>query len=202
MILLIHRSVGRQLLDACSELRSNVDDIDINKAELTTKLGEVRTLPLPVKDTEPEDLIKLVNHLASEHIFQNYTHVALKSCYSSLSLRAEAVSLNLSTWEAIITRVAEIGLIPIVVTPPPRRPSTSLAARHQNDVEFVAQLVSLAVKHGVPHFDLHGILADDPGYLKKQYRRRLPVDGHPNLNGAEVAGKMLARYLSDVLDPA
>jgi len=196
-VLFIHRSVGRQMLDASPELRELVDDLDINKQKMRQK-GDLNKISLTSCDTHAKDLVSIIQDLAALDLIASYDWIVLKSCYSVLNMTSGAVDEELARWKDVMKLCGSLGKHCVVLTPPPRQTLTTLRSRHANDLTFVSRLLEMCRGFAASSFDLHGFLSGDDGYLSAEYRRRLPFDSHPNRSGAEAAASALSAFLADL----
>ncbi|MCW2981305.1 MAG: hypothetical protein JWO14_3032 [Solirubrobacterales bacterium] len=219
-ILFLHHSVGRYLIRD-GELRRRLSalrvddrplvlwDHDYNQRGIHDGEGRPlgRAFPLPGDDTDPPGLLNLfagedeAARLARRQAL-DFEVVMLKSCYPNSAIRSETELARIKeVYRRLLTALADHPDNQfLLLTSPPLVP-----LRTNRRQSRCARRLSIWLVRGVdlpPNvavFDLFDRLAipERTGAradrLRKRYRRRLPVDSHPNVRaGEEVAADLLA----------
>lgn len=219
-MLFLHHSVGRQLLRdgrirdrllemAPSGVRLLLDDHDYNKLGLHEADGAPsgRAFPLPHDDTDPPALARLFAGVDPEVVSAReqilaYDVVAMKSCYPNSAIRSDADGGSLrEIYRALLSSLAEIDREFVLVTSPPLVPlrtTDAQAARARSVATWLASGTRLP--DNVTVFDLFDRLAapadPDADRLRRELRRRLPIDAHPNSRAGEEIGPAFANALT------
>lgn len=199
-VLFIHRSVGRNLLKyghIHQLLKPYAPDIsfsdyDHNSGILSTasthqKLNYV----FPGRNTYPHNLASLLSEPtdATRPILDwisTYDAVLLKSCYPTTKIKSDAgleqLKQNYLSIAAYFNKSGQkLGLL----TPPPMRPGLTKPEWAYRARRLAAWLLSTDFGETVTVFDLFDLLAvaegsEDANTLRKDYRRFLFYDAHPN----------------------
>ena len=188
----IHRSVGNNLLKdgdlrnivlkVCAETGIDIDFKDINNN--TTK-------GIPGDDTTPKDYaVYFKEHACDEDI------VIIKSCYPNNTIDSDATLQQLKETYLEIAKsylAKSKGKLLIMTTPPLRPIRTN--SEHAKRAQTLAKWLSVqSFGKRVSVFDFYALLADDSGVLRKEYRRLLPWDNHPNnIASQSIAPKLASR---------
>jgi hypothetical protein len=221
-ILFIHHSVGRYLIRdgalrqrlaaiaAAGSPLLELWDHDYNKRGLTDGSGRSlgRAFPLPDDSTDPPALLKLFEsedsaaRLAREQVL-DFDLVAMKSCYPNSGIDSDA---ELARNQDIYRRLLEsLAVLPrnqfLLLTSPPLVPLRSHRAEGRRARRLAIWLSEeVELPPNVSVFDLFDRLAAPDGpradRLRRRYRRRLPIDAHPNVRaGEEVAPALVESFV-------
>lgn len=221
-ILFIHHSVGRYLIRD-GELRQRLSplraddrplalwDHDYNQRGLHDGEGRPleRAFPLPDDDTDPLGLLNLFAgeeedaRLARRQAL-DFEVVMLKSCYPNSAIGSDAeLGRVKEVYRRLLTALADHpdNQFLLLTSPPlvPLRTNRGESRRARKLSTWLFRGVDLPPNVAV--FDLFDRLAipERAGAradrLRKRYRRRLPVDSHPNVR----AGEELAPGLVDAI---
>ena len=217
-ILFVHHSVGRYIIQQ-GRLREllcafRVDgrsvelwDHDYNKFGLSdgegNRLG--RSFPVPNDNTDPDGLRELFRAAQSDPQLETalapYQVVMAKSCYPNNAIKSDAQLASLQeTYRDLFSEWQSRGSQSFVLlTSPPLVPLRTTRAQAARAIRIADWLVSTERPSNCTVFDLFGMLADGRGMLKREYRRRLPIDAHPNEAACIVAAEALSEHLATVL---
>jgi hypothetical protein len=214
-VLFVHRSVGRQVVDAYRSTRDDrgdvgVWDFDANRCETRDLNGESdATAPILISngDTEPSGLRAFFEYASADaevaSFLRGFDIVAFKSCYSASSIKDDAQLEGFKRSYAEIgklVRAISHSLVMVIISPPPRRPLLTTAAEVDRAMRFSLWLEELARSDGkAVFFDLHRVLAER-GVLRRSYRRWMPFDQHPNDIGAAAGGLAFASAIDRAID--
>lgn len=216
-VIFLHHSVGRYLIRD-GGLRARLADgspplelwdHDYNTLGLSDASGTSvgRAFPLPGDDTDPPALLGLFTAndavtLAARRQVLEFDVVAMKSCYPNSAIGDDAQLASLrSTYQALISALATISgrQFVLLTSPPliPLRTNSSQGRRARALADWLADTAASGPAN-VRVLDLFDRLAEpmdaaQANRLRRYYRRRLPVDSHPNRRaGREVAESIVA----------
>ena len=132
--------------------------------------------------------------------------IAFKNCYPTTRIKSDKQLIdNISEFTKIRDSIEKFPKNTfILVTPPPARRETTNASQALRARQMVSVLNSLMFSHGIKNlhiFDLFNFLADQDGYLKKEYCRLLPWDSHPNRLANTTVAPVFAAYLAKIAHP-
>lgn len=223
-IVLVHQSVGRQLLvdgDVRGRLRAILpEDVraelwshDFNRRGLTGPDGASvgRRLPVPDDDTDPGGLLRIfTSHddaaRRTRRQLLEFDVIATKSSFVNSAIRSDAQLSELADrYRSLIAAWRELSptRFLLITTPPlvPSRTDPAQARRAQRLSRWLAAGGGGAVGN-VSVFDLFSRLAalhgPHAGMLTPGYRRLIPIDAHPNARAAQDVAGPLARALASV----
>lgn len=211
--LFIHRSVGLQML-AAAEVRAQLPDIDFSDLYANDNImsgpdGRPAATPLDMSsgNTNPDGLAAFFREVSGSpekrKALEAFDLVALKSCYSASSITSDAqLSSYQDYYEGLISEYISSHRDQqfVILSPPPRRPLLTGAAAAARARSFSRWLRDFASERSnCSYFDLFDLLADDRNHLSRRFRRALPIDQHPNAEGALEAGNHLAASIRSVL---
>lgn len=204
-LLFIHRSVGHHLLEQ-GRLRDHLsaelqlDDYDNNLGILTRNDGTTTTegINMPGNNTNPDNLVAFFRQWPS--VLDNYDTVMIKSCYPNSHVKSEQQLQSIKVqYQAIFEAFVAHRKQLILLTTPPLRPLLTSQTEAKLASELAYWLAASAAKMGVRVFDLHHTYAEmsgkHQGMLKREYRRLLPWDTHPNRIAHEAIAPQLARFI-------
>jgi len=204
-ILFIHRSVGHHLLEQ-GRLRDHLDaevqldDYDNNLGILTRSDGTTATdgISMPGNNTNPDNLAAFFQQWPS--VLDSYDTIMIKSCYPNSHIKNEEQLEEIKVlYRAIFDAFATHQKQLIVLTTPPLRPLLTNQKEAKLASELAYWLVASAAKEGVRVSDLHHTYAETTGrhqgMLKREYRRLLPWDTHPNRTAHAAIAPQLARFV-------
>lgn len=189
-ILFIHRSVGHHLIEQGS-LRQlmaakgfDFDDYDNNDGILTQANDHTSadSLSVPGGNTNPENLDQLFKEWPSA--LDTYDLIAIKSCYPNSHIKSEAELGRIkNTYSSIVESFSKHSKKLLIITSPPLRPLFT----NKNEASLASVLADwLATLNSdlVTVFDFHRLLSEPTGrhkgMLRREYRRLMPFDNHPN----------------------
>jgi hypothetical protein len=216
-ILFIHHSVGRYLLrdGAIRDRLRSLDpalvlwDHDYNKVGLTGPDGAPASgaFPVPGDNTDPDGFLRLfagadneARHARARAL--EFDVVALKSCYPNSAIGSDEELQEIKdTYRSLVRSLTELhGVEFVLLTSPPLAPlrtSAAQARRARSLATWLAETTAETAALNVTVLDLFDLLADrDDHRLRKEYRRLLPVDSHPNRRAGQEVGDALAATLA------
>ncbi len=89
----------------------------------------------------------------------------------------------------------------ILLTPPPERKETTTKGNAKRAKKLISILTSdnfIKDTDNLYVFDFYKLLADEDGYLKKEYTKLFVKDSHPNKKANEIIAPVFAEYLVEV----
>jgi hypothetical protein len=189
-ILFIHRSVGHHLIEQ-GNLRQlmadkgfDFDDYDNNDGLLTQSGGTAssQSLRVPGDNTNPENLDQLFKEWPSA--LDAYDLIAIKSCYPNSHIKSEAELERIkNTYSSIVESFSKHSKKLLIITSPPLRPLFT----NKNEASLASVLadwLTTLKSDQVTVFDFHRLLSEPTGrhkgMLRREYRRLMPFDNHPN----------------------
>lgn len=200
-IIFFHRSVGHNLIQD-GKLRGLIrdtgkftfSDYDQNIDLLTDMDGKQQKMEFlfPGGNTRPEDLSVIFSdsvpsqHKPIQDEALRYDVIAIKSCYPNSNIgSSEELEKIKQHYKTICEFFTKYDKELVILTSPPLAP---LMTKHDNAVrarELANWLASADFGNNIKVFDFFKLLAaspdsKQPNMLKKEYRRWLPVDSHPN----------------------
>lgn len=216
--LFIHRSVGQNLIDD-GTLRSliqqqsldiELDDYNQNTDTLTTNTSSQKAgLDFPDNDTKPSSLAAIFGS-ADKNAFRpilelvaRYDIVMVKSCYPNSDIKnTDELRALQESYQTIMKFFASSNQRLIIMTSPPLRPwrtSSVNAARARTLNNWLAETVPA---RNIRVFDFFDLLANPTEHrqantLRKQYRRILFLDNHPNKKASKMAAVKFVDFLRD-----
>ena len=218
--LFIHRSVGRNLIADGHIYRLvreagasfNLSDYDQNTHLLQNAQGTRQiNWKLPGNNTKPSDFAELFSFEKQQandptllEILQ-YNIVIIKSCYPNSNLKSkEELALVQAAYQKIANffEVQKSKKLIILTTPPliPFKTNSENAARAR---QLATWLAGGTLARNVYVFDLFDQLAAAPNekeahMLRKEFRRWLPFDAHPNAKASEIIAPKFVDFLQTV----
>lgn len=215
-LLFIHRSVGRNLIKD-GELRKlfaahsiNFSDYDQNIDTLTNNEGEKQpcNFQFPLDDTKPLSYAQIFTNTPdkSAEIIRDFalTHdvVVIKSCYPNNNIKSEK---ELETLKENYRLIATFfNQYPnkefFILTSPPLAPMMTTKKSANYARSLADWLATTELGRNVHVFNFYSLLADEKTHcLKRQCRRLLPFDSHPNKKAsAEIAPKFVEFLVSNI----
>jgi len=135
----------------------------------------------------------------------NYDLIAFKNCYPTTRIQSDQqLEEDINYYDQIAVSIKKYpNKIFILLTPPPARKETTNYSQAQRALKLVAKLNSKVFSNKTPNlkiFDFFGLLADNNGFLKKEYTRLLPWDSHPNKIANEKIAPIFARFITDLVN--
>lgn len=215
----LHHSVGEGLLNE-GGLRNQLLDMGIlvKSATYGDEIGEDTDMNHWVTKFEEHmnDIFAFSSH-GNQYRSDGQTNdvVMFKSCFPNSGIVADgdmpgdptSPERTLANYKATFeTLKSEMAKYPnklfVYLTAPPQVPEVTTADRAQrarqfNDwllKEFVAEYRDETGQDNFYVFDLFGVLADNNGYLKAEYRVPKEGDCHPNKKGSEAASAALMQF--------
>lgn len=214
-VLFIHRSVGRNLirdgrvyeLVKPYEKHLTFSDYDHNTGVLTAtatrqKLGHI----FPGRNTYPSDLARLFGAPTAEtqpilDWIGSYDTIVLKSCYPTTKIKSdEALEELKQNYQAVAVYFHATGQQLGLLTPPPMKPRLTAPEWASRAWQLSAWLVSTDFGNNIKVFDLFDALSakeneSDANTLRKDYRRLLFFDAHPNRKASRAIAPQFVNFL-------
>jgi len=204
--LFIHRSVGHHLIEQ-GDIRNllknqniEFDDYDNNLGILTDSGGDTHygVIVMPGNNTNPDNLAQFFTEWPD--VLNNYNLIIIKSCYPNSHIKSEE-QLNMikGSYAAIFKSFKQHNKKLFILTSPPLRPLFTNKMEAQLSSDIAHWLVSFS-SDVIRVFDFHHLLSESKGrhksMLKKEYRRLLPFDNHPNQKAHQFIGPKLVEMIS------
>ena len=206
-VLFIHRSVGHNLIiqgKLRELLRAQdvaLDDYDNNTGVFTNADHTIfeRAIAIPGNNTNPDNLAQYFT--GWDDLLDRYDSIIIKSCYPNSHIKNEAQLVAMQrAYSAIIDSFTLRQKQLIVLTSPPLRPLLT----NRREAEFTGKLSECllgSVSVYVSVLDFHALLAEPSGrhkgMLRKEYRRLLPFDNHPNAKANIEVAPLVANFIRD-----
>lgn len=134
-----------------------------------------------------------------------YDIIAFKNCYPTTRIATdEQLEENIKYYKIIRDSLKKYPNKKFIVfTPPPAREETTntkQATWAKKLVNFLNSNEFTSDSKNIYIFDFFTLLADENGYLKKEYTRLLPSDSHPNKRANVTIAPIFAKYLVEVVN--
>lgn len=133
-----------------------------------------------------------------------YDVVLFKNCFPTTEIKSDA---QLAEYKNYYTQIKENlskyqnKKFIILTSPPLRRELTKpeYAARAENLNNWLVSVEFTQNSGNIFVFDFFGLLADEAGYLKKEYSSIIPIDSHPNEKANHEIAPALAKFLVKII---
>jgi hypothetical protein len=214
-VLFIHRSVGSYLLrdGSVRKLLADrkpdfaLDDYFQNLDVLTDSKGKKTKsgFTFPGGDTKPEDYARIfTNNVPSEYKpirdrALKYDAVVIKSCYPNNDIKndrqLETIKRHYISIASFFKKYTDKQLI--ILTSPPLTPLMTNPNRARRARQLADWLCGTDLGSNVSVFNFYDLLADPKAnWLRRAYRRKLPVDSHPNSRADQEIAPKFINFLS------
>ncbi len=135
----------------------------------------------------------------------DYDVIAFKNCYPTTRISTdEQLEEDIKYYKIIRDNLKKYSNKKFIVfTPPPARKKTTnmeQATRAKKLVDFLNSKVFIGNSKNIYVFDFYNLLADENGYLKKEFNRLLPWDSHPNKKANLDISPFFASYMANVIN--
>lgn len=213
-IIFIHRSVGHNLIHDGNlhKLISDTgkfifSDYDQNSDILTDSNSKQQNMGFvfPGSNTRPQDF----SVIFSDNVPKEYKSiqdealrhdvVIVKSCYPNSNIQSnEELEMIKRHYQSVCDFFAKSNKKLVVLTSPPLTPVMTKSDRANRARQLADWLMSSKFGDNIKVFDFFSLLATPKdrkhsNTLKKEYRRWLPFDSHPNVQASkEIAPKLVA----------
>lgn len=208
--LFIHRSVGHNLIiegQLRELLRTNnvaLDDYDNNNGTLTKADSSItmNVITIPGNNTNPDNLASFFMNWTQT--LDGYDLIIIKSCYpnSHIKDKNESESIKRSyqkVLDAFMTHQKQL----ILLTSPPLRPLFT-NKREANFVRTLNEWLLSSSGKNIHVLDFHALLAEPngrhKGMLRRDYRRLLPFDNHPNKKANREVAPLVANFIASLVN--
>ncbi len=182
-VLFIHRSVGQNLLDD-GHLANDIEQLSKN-TNLVVTFKDVNNnvnKDIPGENTRPVDYLEYFKkHTFSEDL------VVIKSCYPNNAIKSDQdlTELKRTYKELVGAFLGRSSSKLLIMTTPPLRPIRTTIAQASRARLLATWLSSQNFGKRVMVFNFYDVLAEpssarNANTLRKEYRRLLPWDNHPN----------------------
>ncbi|MDB5170955.1 MAG: hypothetical protein JWO35_649 [Candidatus Saccharibacteria bacterium] len=217
-VLFIHRSVGHNLIHdgnvynliadsgkdfAFSDYDHNVDTLTNNKGE-QHKLGFV----FPGGNTTPADYAEVFSgdvhdsFKPIQNMALSYDVIAIKSCYPNSNIQSDELLEAIKQYYKSIAQffVERPDKQLVIITSPPLTPLMTKASAAQRARLLANWLMEADFGENVSVFNFFDLLAAPSGKrhsnrLRKDYRRWLPVNSHPNAKASQSIAPLFVEHL-------
>ncbi|MDB5165074.1 MAG: hypothetical protein JWL89_700 [Candidatus Saccharibacteria bacterium] len=219
--LFVHRSVGHNLiadggvyeLVKAADPQLELNDYDQNTDTLTDSQGQQKQLGFifPDGNTKPEDYAQIFSDQVESayrpilDLAMGYDTIVIKSCYPNSNIKTdeelEAVKSYYQAIAAFFKSRSSKQLL--ILTSPPLTPLMTNQKAAARARQLATWLASIDLGDNVRVFNLFDLLAAPEGErqanrLRKNYRRWLPVDSHPNPKASQEIAPLLAEFIRTV----
>lgn len=211
-VIFIHRSVGENLIKdggAYRLLDGHSDklyfcDFNQNTGVLRDNSGAKKTAyDMPGGDTHPSNYAELFSERYSsdfKDFVMSHDTVVIKSCYPNSNIKDDAeldkIKREYTAIAGFFVDKPEKRLI--IMTSPPLRPTSTTSANAARAGRLADWLNSTELPKNVSIFDFFHLLANSDNYLKKEYRRLIWLDNHPNRKASKDVVRNLIEHVRTV----
>lgn len=186
-----------------------LSDYNQNTDVLTSSNGEKREMGFifPGNNTRPQDLSSIFSENASKQYKSiqgealRYDIVAIKSCYPNSNIASdEEFEIIKQRYVAICNFFTKQNKTLIILTSPPLTPLMTKPDKAKRARELSDWLANTDFGANVKVFNLFDLLAApsderQANMLKKEYRRWLPTDSHPNVRSSKEIAPQFVKFL-------
>lgn len=214
-ILFIHRSVGNNLINdsdfykllEAQGANFEFSDYDNNTGILRDGKGSKKLgLMFPNDNTKPSDYAELFSEQGKENyselfnLVMSYGVIAIKSCYPNSNIKSDKELENVKDSYRKITQffAGHPNKKLIILTSPPLRPFATSTKNADRARQLADWLSSESFGSIVSVFNFFDLLASDKNVLKREYRKLVPFDNHPNKKAATVIAPKLLAILANI----
>ncbi len=173
-------------------------DFNQNTGALRDDSGTKKTsYDMPGGDTHPSNYAELFSDgYTSEFkdFVMSHDVVVVKSCYPNSNIKndtqLEKIKREYDTIAGFFGDNPEKKLV--IMTSPPLRPTSTTSANAARARQLADWLKNTEFPKNVSIFDFFHLLASSDNYLKREYRRLIWLDNHPNQKASkDIAGNLL-----------
>lgn len=195
-IFFLHRSVGDNLIidGNLHELLKSKDiefsDFNQNTQILRDSGGSRKTnLQMPGSDTHPKNYAELFSDENSSELLYlalSFDFVLIKSCYPNSNIKSDDELRQIKQYyQSIFDFFKSRRKKLVLLTSPPLRPTSTSKENAARAKQLASWLTNANFGSSISIFDFFNLLSDNDGYLKKEYRRLIWLDNHPNKKASE-----------------
>lgn len=155
---------------------------------------------MPGSDTHPSNYTELFSDgYTSEFkdFVMSHDVVVIKSCYPNSDIKDDTELAKIK--KEYTTIAGFFGDRPekklIIMTSPPLRPTSTTSANAARAGQLVDWLKSTELAKNVSVFDFFHLLSGSDNYLKKEYRRFIWLDNHPNKKASDRIAQKWLKYV-------
>lgn len=204
--LFIHRSVGHNLIvegnlpELLGKHGIELDDYDNNSGTLTKANGSAlsNAITIPGNNTNPDNLEQYF--INWDTILDNYDLIIIKSCYPNSHIKnGDQLKKIQESYQTIFEVFKAHRKQLILLTSPPLRPLFT----NQQEATLIGKLDEWLVGNEATYvrvLDFHALLANSRGkhrsMLRREYRRWLPFDNHPNKKANQQIAPLVAEFIA------
>ncbi|MGB3023609.1 MAG: hypothetical protein WBB39_02270 [Candidatus Saccharimonadales bacterium] len=215
-ILFLHRSVGENLIKdgkmyelIATHGDDELSDFNQNTSVLRDADGSRKTdMVMPGGNTTPRDFAALFRddyHSPLKDLTMEFDAIVIKSCYPNSNIKSSAELHEVQNYYRSIaqylTQHADKKLI--ILTSPPLIPLLTNRANATRARELAYWLAHTEFGENVSIFNLFDELANNSGtqanMLRREYRRILPFDAHPNKLASQTIAPKLIQFIVETL---
>jgi hypothetical protein len=143
------------------------------------------TYEMPGGNTHPSnyaDLFSAEFQSDFKDFVLSHDEIIIKSCYPNSDIKSDDELATIKKEYVSLTKYINQhrDKMLIIMTSPPLRPTSTTAENAKRAMQLAKWLDTQNFGMNVRVFDFFGRLADEDGYLKKEYRRFIWLDNHLN----------------------
>ncbi len=206
-VLFIHRSVGNNLIQdgELYELLKAHDNIQFsdfnqNTGVLCDTVGKEDTnMKMPGGDTHPEnyaELFKDDHNSALKTFAMEFDQVIIKSCYPNSNIKTgEELEMIKEHYKSIASFFVNNNKQLLILTSPPLRPTSTTTENAARARQLAIWLTEQSLGKTVEVFDFYDRLTGKDNMLRKEFRRLIWLDNHPNKKASKIIAPELAELL-------
>ena len=210
--LFIHRSVGENLVSdggVYELIKERVDlefsDFNQNTQKLrTVSASSKSTLQMPGNDTHPENFAELFNSKHKSELLdlaQTFDLVVIKSCYPNSDIKSNEELLQVKKYyQSVFSFFERHKRKLLLLTSPPLRPTSTTPGSASRARELATWLSSSDFGSNIGVLDLYDLLADEHNVLKKEFRRLIWLDDHPNRKASRSIAPVFVSRIKECVD--
>lgn len=159
-----------------------------------------------VSNNSPREYAEIFSRDPNESTIKsilNYDVIAFKNCYPTTRIATdEQLEEDIKYYKVIRDNLKKYPNKKFIVfTPPPARKETTnmgQSTRAKKLVDFLNSKEFMGDSKNIYVFDFYNLLADENGFLKKEYNRLLPWDSHPNKKANRDISPLFAKLLVNI----
>lgn len=216
-VLFIHRSVGHNLIvdgnvyKLLGQQHPNIllSDYDQNSDILINSNAQRKLckFTFPNNDTKPASYAAIFSDNASKEYISvrdfalEFDAVIIKSCYPNSNIKSdselEAIKQQYRSIAAFFDKERNKKLL--ILTSPPLVPLMTNPRRAKRARKLADWLAAAELGKNVTVYNFYSELADAKwNWLKRSYRRRLPVDSHPNQLASQTIAPRFIEHIASL----
>ena len=166
-----------------------------------------RDFNIYLSNNSPKEYCVIFSREPNDHILRSildYDVILFKNCYPTSKIESDDQLQSYKRYyEEIRNNIGRFKNKKFILLPfPPLRKELTTfdnANRAKQLNIWINSNDFLKGNENLKVFDLFGILSNDNGFLKREYRRFIPLDSHPNKRANIAIAKLLVDYLCSIV---